>query len=235
MRIIKSLLLLVVVIVIIGFLIPADLRGGWFYHLYGRALDLTGNSAGAVDYYKLSMESMPDEVRFTRAYARALNDIAEETEDEGMYVSAYNVAHDFIRDHEDDPGLWQMYVEEARADWGRGRRNNAKATIDIAVDLRPLEYEALVYQGIIYRDIQPAREAAIQLSIPIFEQAIEVRNGTRTYWAHYELARAYWMLRDEDRALNELEQSLSQFPPRWLREDAERLKQEIQSSGRTER
>jgi tetratricopeptide (TPR) repeat protein len=234
MKVLKSLIALLVVVVVIGLFIPADLRGGWFYYLYGRTLDLTGNSEGAVDAYKMSTESLPDDVRFARMYARALNDVAEETDDEGMYVSAYNFAHEFIDNHENDDGIWQLYIEQARADWGRGRRNNAKAAIDLAVNMRPTDYEALVYQGIIYRDIQPTREQAIRLSIPIFEQAIQVRNQTRTYWAEYELARAWWMVHDETRALNELNQSLSQFPPRWLRDDAERLKQEILSSGRTE-
>jgi len=235
MKILKPLLALIAILVIIGFIIPADLRGGWFYYSYGRMLELTGDQGGASEQYKLAASSMTDNVRFARAYARSLNDLAERTENEGVFVTAYNVAHGFIDDHEHEPGIYQMYIEQARADWGRGRRNNAKAAIDVAVDLRPTDYDALVYQGIIYRDIQPTREQAIRISIPIFEQAIVVRNHTRTYWAHYELAKAWWMVRDEDRALNEIDQCVSQFPPRWIRDGAERLKHEIQSGGRSER
>ena len=127
-----------------------------------------------------------------------------------------------------------LYIELARAEWGKDRKNGAKVAIDKAVNLMPTDYNGLVYQGIIYRDMSK-NNPNIRKSIPIFEQAISVRNSTNTYWAHYELAIAWWKVKDEARALNEVNQALSQFPPRWLRENAERLKHEIQSSGRSER
>jgi hypothetical protein len=99
----------------------------------------------------------------------------------------------------------------------------------------PTDYVALVYQGIIYRDIRPESRDSVFLSVPIFEQAIRVRHHTRTYWAHYELARAYYLMGEEDNALNQLSQAISQYPPRWLKVEAERLRHEIQSSGRSER
>jgi hypothetical protein len=81
--------------------------------------------------------------------------------------------------------------------------------------------------------MHPNERNKIRESIPIFENAIQVRSEKNTYWAHLEMAKAYYMIADEVHALNEINQTLSQFPPRWIRDEAERLKQEIQSSGRT--
>jgi len=235
MRVLKPLLVLIVILIVVALFTPQDIRDGNFFYAYGRVLDALGNSGAAAGAYKTSFEAMPGNIRFVRSYVRALNDIGERTESESHFVTAYDVANQWIEDHEGHDQVWQMHIEKARAEWGKGSRGAAKVSIDTAVELMPTDYYALVCQGIIYRDIQPNNKDAVGRSISIFEQAIEVRHSTRTYWAHFELAKAYWMLRDEARALNELDQAISQFPPRRIRIEAERLKHEIQSSGRSER
>jgi tetratricopeptide (TPR) repeat protein len=235
MKVLKALIFLLVVIVAIAFLVPADKRIGYWGYYYGRALELTGDVNGASDSFKSSTDAMPDDVTFFRAYARSLNDIGEKFDNAGSYQAAYDFVHQWMIDHPDDPEIWQAYIELARAEWGKGRKNPAQIAIDKAVNLKPTDYIALVYQGIIYRDIRPTSVESVRLSIPIFEQALQVRNNTRTYWAEYELGKAWWMIHDEAHALAEIDQALSQFPPRWLREEAERLKHEIESSGRSER
>ncbi len=235
MRILKNMVIAIVILAIIGFVIPADIRSGYFYWSYGRVLELTGNTGGAADAYESAATAIPDSVKFARSFARTMNDLAEQLDDDGVYVEAYTFSREWINDHDNDSGLWQMWVELARAEWGRGRKTQARAAIDNAVDLQPTDYTALVYQGIIYRDQMPENIDMVRRAIPILEHAIAVRNHTRTYWAHYELSRALYMVNDEDGAIREVNQALSQFPPRWLRTEAERFKHEIQSSGRSER
>ena len=235
MKVLKPIIALAVIVAIAYFVTPADLRDGWLYYMYGRMLEVTSTPAKALEAYKTSAEAMPDNIRFNRTYVRALNDVAEETDGQAHYRTAEEYAEEWIDEHSDNSGLWQMYVEYARALWGRGSKSAAKRAIDRAVSLMPTDYIALIYQGIIYRDIRPENRDAVYRAVPIFEQAIQIRRQTRTYWAHYELAKAYWMIDDEERALNELNHAISQFPPRWLRIKAERLKHEIQSSGRSER
>jgi tetratricopeptide (TPR) repeat protein len=235
MKVLKPIIFLVVVAAIAYFFTPPNLRDGWLYYSYGRILDVTNNQPKALNAYKHSADAMPENIRFARTYARTLNDIAEATDSQSYFQTAETYAEDWIEQYSGSMELWQMYVELARAEWGQGSRSAAKYAIDRAVELMPTDYVALVYQGIIYRDIHPENRNSVFLSVPIFEQAIRVRRQTRTYWAHFELAKAYYLMGEEDSALNELNQAISEFPPRWLRIEAERLKHEIQSSGRSER
>jgi tetratricopeptide (TPR) repeat protein len=235
MKAFKNLLIFLVVLIVITFVIPVDLRTGWFNYGMGRVSELTGDTASASDRYLLASESMPDSVTFARSYARALNDLGELTKRKDYYDDAYDVADDWIKDHEDEIEVWQLWIEKARAEWGLESTNAAKISIDTAIKLQPTDYTALVYQGIIYRDLRPNNKDAIRQSIPIFEQAIEVRRQTRTAWARYELAVAYKLIDDHERAINEVNQCLAQFPSRDLREKAERLLHDLQSSGRSER
>lgn len=235
MKALRNLLILLVIIVIIGFVVPGDLRNGYLNYWYGRLLETTGNLGGASQAYENAAGAKPDSATFARAHARSLNDLGEKREDESYFDQAFRVADSWVDENEYHDLVWQLYVEKARAEWGQGKKNAARFSIDKAVELMPTDYTALVYQGIIYRDTRPNNWDAVRRSIPIFEQAISVRRSTRTSWAHYELAVAYWMIRDEPRALNEINQALSQWPPRRLRQKAERLKHEIQSGGRSER
>ncbi len=234
MKVLRNLLIVLVVLAVIAFLIPADIRDGYWGYLCGRGLEMTGDTGGASSSYKGAYEAMPDNVVFAAAYARSQNDLGESLKKDDHFNTAKDVATRWIDAHEDDERVFLMYIELARSEWGRNRKPTAKIAIDKAVDLMPTDYTALVYQGIIYRDYQPGHMDQVRTSIPIFEQAIKVRNSTKTYWAEFELAKAWWLVKDETRALNELDQALSQFPPRWLRLEAERLKHEIQSSGRSE-
>lgn len=232
MKALKPLIVILVILIICTFLLPTDIRDGYYFYLCGRAAELTGNSISALSAYKTASDSMPDNAVFARARARTLNDIAEDTEDDGYYQEAYNFTNGWIDENITHMELWQMYVEKARAEWGLGRKATARISIDEAVRLMPVDYTALIYQGIIYRDIRPLDHNSVRLSIPIFQHAIEIRRRTRTSWAHLELAKAYWMIQDDARALNQIQQTLSEFPPREIKREAERLKIEIQSSGR---
>jgi tetratricopeptide (TPR) repeat protein len=240
MKALRNLFIFLIVIVVIGFFIPVNSRNGWYNYLYGRVIDMTSNDAGkSADAYKRASEAMPENPTFAGAYARTLNDIAsgfhEGDNAERYYNQAYDFANRWIQTHEMVDGVWKLYIEKSRAEWGLGRKTGARSSIEEAVNLMPTDYIALVYQGIIYRDFSPNDKNAIATSIPIFEQAIEVRRETRTSWAHYECAVAYNMLNDEVRALNEIQQALSQWPERTIRQDCERLKNDIQSSGRSNR
>ncbi|MCK4721291.1 hypothetical protein KAU08_11550 [bacterium] len=234
MKTLKGLFFILVIIIIAGILTPMDIRIAYWNYGFASILERTGDPGGAVDHYKLAFEAIPGDVKFIRAYAGMLNDNGDNFSDTNSFQSAFSVSNDWITEYEHHDQVWQIYIERARANWGRGRKPAAKGDIDIAVDLRPTDYTALVYQGIIWRDLQTNRDR-IRESIPVFEQAIRVRNSRNTWWAHFELAKAWYMVNDEVRALNELNQALSQYPPRWLREEAERLKHDIQSSGRSNR
>ncbi len=235
MKVLQNTIIVLTIIIVIALLIPGDLRAGYWFYLYGKTLETTGDTGGASISYKNATEAMPDNVKFVRAYTRSLNDIGEMREEESYFETAEDIADNWIDLHESHDQVYQIYIELARAQWGRGRKTNAKASINRAVVLMPTSYDALVYQGIILRDIHPRNKESVRKSIPVFEQAIRVRNFTQTWWANYELAKAWWMIDDEGNALIQVNQALGQFPPRWLRDDAERLKHEIQSSGRSER
>jgi tetratricopeptide (TPR) repeat protein len=241
MRALRNLIVLLIVIVVIGFFIPLDLRNGYFFYWYGRITELTGNDTGrAAALYKQASGAMEANATFARAYARALNDIANgfdrgSTNAEKYYNDALDFCDRWIEEYEASDDIWMLYVEKSRAEWGLGRKNAARVSIDKAVDIMPTDYVALVYQGIIWRDFSPNDKDAIAASVRVFEQAISVRNETRASWAHYELAVAYKMINDEVRALNEIQQCLAQWPDRKLRQNAERLKHEVESSGRTNR
>ncbi len=233
MKTLKGLFFILVIIVIAGILTPMDIRIAYWNYGFASILERTGDPGEAVDHYKLAFEAIPGDVKFIRAYARMLNDNGDDLSDTNSFETAYTVSNNWITDYEHHHQVWQIYIERARANWGRGRKPAAKGDIDIAVDLRPTDYTALVYQGIIWRDLQTNRDR-IRESIPVFEQAIRLRNQNN-WWAHFELAKAWYMVNDEVRALNEINQALSQYPPRWLREEAERLRHDIQSSGRSNR
>lgn len=233
MKVLQGTLVFLVIFVVAALLIPVDLRTAYWNYGYAWVQQKTGDPYGAADHLKSAFEALPDDVLFARAYVSQLNDNGKNFSEVSAYEEAFRVSDNWINDHETDSDVWQMYVERARANWGRARMPAAKTDIDKAVDLRPGDYVALVYQGIIYRDMHPNERNRVRESIPIFEQAIQIRNEKNTYWAHYELARAHYMIGDDVRALNEVNQCLSQFPPRWMRDEAERLKHEIQSSGRT--
>ena len=241
MKALRNLFILLVVIVIVGVVVPNDIRTGYLTYWYGRIIDTTSGDIGkAAAWYHRATDAMPGNATFARAYASSLNDMAdgfpEDSENKtDYYLKALEFAKGWIEANEGSPEVWQLLVEQARAEWGLGRKNSAKVAIDEAVELMPTDYIALVYQGIIWRDMQPDNRNMVAKSIPIFEQAIQVRRESRTSWAHYELAVAYNMLKDEARALNELEQALAQWPPRELRFKIERLKHHIQSSGRSTR
>jgi tetratricopeptide (TPR) repeat protein len=239
MKALRNLLIFLVLIIVVGFFVPADLRNGYLYYWYGSAVDSTSGDVGkAADAYKQASGAMPANPIFARAYARALNDIAEGLSgatQEQYYGQAYDFSHKWIEEHKDADGVWQLWVEEARGEWGQGKKAAAKHSIDTAVDLMPTDYTALVYQGIIWRDQMPGDKKMVDDSIPVFEQAIEVRRETRTAWAHYELAVAYKMIKDENRALAELAQATAQWPDRALRTKIERLKHELESGGRSEK
>lgn len=233
MKVLQGTLVFLIIIVIAAFLIPTDIRTAYWHYSYASIIQKTGDPHGAADHFKDAMEALPEDILFVRAYASQLNDNGKNFSDVEAFEEAFRVANNWINEHENDEQVWQMYIERSRANWGRGRMPAAKGDIDTAVDMRPSDYMALVYQGIIYRDMHPNEKNKIRESIPIFEQAIQLRNQKNTWWAHYELAKAWYMVADDVRALNEVNQALSQFPPRWLRDEAERLKHEIQSSGRT--
>jgi tetratricopeptide (TPR) repeat protein len=241
MKALRNLIILLVIIVAISFFIPPDLRSGYFFYWYGRVTELTSRDTGkAAAMYKQSTDAMKGKALFARAYARALNDIATNFENgtplaEKYYTDALNFCNTWIEAQGEGGDGWMVYVEKARAEWGLGRKNVAKQSIDKAVELMPTDYIALVYQGIIWRDFSPHDRISVAASMPIFEQAIEIRNETRASWAHYELAVAYKMINDEVRALGEIQQALAQWPDRELRNKAERLKHEIESSGRSNR
>jgi tetratricopeptide (TPR) repeat protein len=235
MKALRNLLILLAIIVVIGFVVPGGVRNGYLNYWYGRLLEMKGDLGGASQAYENASDAMVDNATFARAQVRTLNDLGEEKEETSYFDDAFKVADSWIKDHENHEQVWQLYVEKARAEWGQGKKNVARFSIDKAVELMPTDYVALVYQGIIYRDTRPDNRESVRRSIPIFEQAIAVRRETRTAWAHYELAVAFWMVRDEQGALNEINQTLSQWPPRWLRQKAERLKHQIQSGGRSER
>lgn len=235
MKALKGLLIFLVILIAVGLLIPVKFRIAYTSYSIGRIQEMTGNSTGASVNYRTATQAMPKEVMFARIYARSLNDLGEKTGNGDYFDQAARFTETWIIDHEGNPDVWQIIVEKARALWGQGRKPAAKEAIEQAVSLNPTSYEALVYEGIMFRDIHPENPDTVRTSIPIFEQAIEIRRRTNTDWAQYELAVAFWMIRDEEQALNHVEQCLSQFPPRDLKERAERLKHEIQSSGRSER
>jgi len=240
MKALRNLLILLGLIVVAGFFVPVDIRNGYIYYWYGDIVNMTGDTGKAAAMFKDASEAMPASATFARAYVRALNDIAlgfqpGDSNSEQYYTQAYNFAKEWLEKNDKSEGAWGVLVERARAEWGLGRKNVAKGTIDLAVNKMPTDYEALVYQGIMHRDISPGDRNSVAASIPIFEQALEVRRETRTAWAHYEMAVAYRMINDENRALAEIDQCLAQWPDRALRIKAERLKNEIQSSGRTNR
>jgi len=230
MKIIRNLIIVIVILAAIGYFVPI---GYWSFGL-GKYHEMTGNTSDAYQAYKTAAAETPENVSFVRAYARSVNDLAVERDDEDLYMEAYRVTEEWLGDNQHHNSRHLILIELARAEWGRDRKHNAKVAIDEAVEFAPTNYDALVYQGIIYRDSWNTKQK-IQLSIPIFENALQARNFRNTYWAELELARAWWMIGDETRALLEIEQALSQFPPRAIRDDAERLKHEIQSSGRSER
>ena len=235
MKFLKSLIILLVIVIIVGLILPMDLRSGYFNYSLGRISELTGKTGQAVERYGFATGAMPDSVLFARAYLRALNDLGEMRDNDDDFSTALAYADKWIDEHEGDFDAWQIWIEKARAEWGKGVKNAGKVSIDKAVSLNPTDYTALVYQGIIYRDYRPNIKNEVRLSIPIFQQAIELRHYTRTYWAHIELAKAFKMVNDETGAIVELNQCLSQYPPRKVKMEAERLKNEIQSSGRSER
>jgi tetratricopeptide (TPR) repeat protein len=232
MRVLRNLLILLGILVVVAFFVPPEIRDGYYYLFWGKIVEMTGDTAGAAESFKTSSEAAPENPLFARHRARALNDLAEATESEEKYQEAFDFTGAWIDAHEFDPGVWQLHIERARAEWGLGRKNPARTSIDKAVDLRPTDYTALVYQGIMHRDYRPDDRNLVATAIPIFEQAIQVRRQSRTSWAHLELAKTYWMLGDENNALNQVSQTIAQFPPRDIRDEAERLRTEIQSSGR---
>ena len=241
MKALRNLIIFLALIVIAGFLIPVDLRNGYFFFYYGQIVQSTsGDTGSAAAAFKDSSAAMPSNGVFARSYARSLNDIADGFETgsantEDYYSQALEFADTWLEKNEKNKDEWQLLVEKARAEWGLGRKGAAKVSIDKAVNLRPTDYVALVYQGIIWRDMQPNDKNAIGRCVSVFEQAISVRKETRTSWAHYELAVAYKMMNSTDRAFNEVNQGLAQWPSRDLRDKLERLKHDIESSGRSER
>ncbi|MCX6646842.1 MAG: hypothetical protein NTY09_10905 [bacterium] len=233
MKVIQSALVFLIIVVIAALLVPYNLRVAYWNYGAAWVQQHTGDPNGAADHFKYAFEALPDDVVFARAYVSQLNDNGKNFSQTVSFEEAYRISNNWINEHPDDPQVWQMYIERARSYYGRNRFAEAKTDIDKAVNIEPGDYIALVYQGIIYRDMHPNERNKIRESIPIFENAIQVRAEKNTYWAHFEMAKAYYMIADEDHALNEINQTLSQFPPRWLRDEAERLKHEIQSSGRT--
>jgi len=233
MKALKALFGLLVVIIIIGVAVPIDFRSGYFAYYSGRFAESRANLGGAVQHYKTAHLAMADNAHFFRAYTRALNDLAEFTDDQSDFVEAEALCEEWLDENEGSPDEWMIKVQLARAYWGQGSKNAGKAEIDAAISLMPTDYDALVYQGIMWRDTATDPNK-IALSIPIFESAVAARRSTRCAWAHYEKAIAFWKLKNERKALNSIAQALSQFPPRELRNDAERLKAEIQSGGRSE-
>ncbi|HDS30228.1 MAG TPA: hypothetical protein ENN67_04205 [Firmicutes bacterium] len=233
MRALRNLLIFLAILVVIGFILPAEFRDGYYFYYAGRLAETTGNIAGAVEAYKTSSEANQDSALFARARARALNDLAESTKSTSKYNEAFRFCTEWIEKHEFDPGVWMLYIERARAEWGIDRKHLALQTIKKALDINPTDYIALVYHGIMIRDFRPGDIESIQSSIPIFEQAVKVRRHSRTYWAHLEQAKAFWMLKDENNALIQINQALAQYPPRDIKDEAERLRTEIQSSGRS--
>jgi len=230
MKAFRNIIIIILVIGIVVYFLP----GGYFSYFVGKYFELTGNKGSALEWYQTAYEEAPENAGYIRAYARSINDLAEEREDAKLFMDAWKITDKWVKENSNHDVRDLILIELARAEWGRGRKQQARVAIDEAVDLSPTNYEALVYQGIIYRDTWTSREN-IRQSIPIFEQALQVRNNKSTYWAELELAKAWWKLGDETHALAELDQALSQFPPRWVRVEAERLKHEIQSSGRSER
>jgi tetratricopeptide (TPR) repeat protein len=240
MKALRNLIIFLVIIVAAGFLIPVDLRNGYFFNYYGQIIEATSNDLGAAAAaYKDSSAAMPSNGKFARAYVRAINDIGSGAEAAGnsekYYSEALQAAEDWLAANKGNKDEWQLLVEQARAEWGLGKKNAAKVSIDKAVNIRPTDYTALVYQGIIWRDMQPHDNKEIGKCVSVFNQAIEVRKETRTAWAHYELAVAYRMMRDDNASFNEVNQALAQWPDRALREKLERLKHDIESSGRSEK
>lgn len=241
MRVLRNLLILLVLIVIAGFFVPANIRNGYAFFWYGQFTEAVSNDLGkAAAAYKSAHTAWPENARFAREYAATLNDIGTgftsgSGNAEQYFQQALEFANEWVGAHEGDAQIWQLLVEKARAEWGLGRRNAARVSIDNAVDLMPTDYVALVYQGIIWRDINPRDRTQISRAIAVFEQAIQIRREQRTAWAHYEMAVAYKMLNDEVRALNECQQALAQWPDRDLRAKIERLKHELESGGRTNR
>jgi hypothetical protein len=233
MKFLTRTLIFLAIILVAALLVPADLRTAYWHYGYATIIQKTGDPHGAADHFKAAFETLPDDILFARAYVSQLNDNGENFSEVSSFDEAYRISNNWITDYENDPEVWQMYVERARANWGRDRKPSAKSDIDKAVDLRPGDYIALVYQGIIWRDLNPQNLDGVRKAIQIFEQAIQVRNQKNTYWADLECAKAWYMVGDEGRALSEIDQAISQFPPRWIRDEALNLKHEIQSSGRT--
>jgi len=239
MKVLKPIIALVVIlgiaVAVIYYISP-----GYIPYLYGKAVYKIGDKGKALLAFESARNAEPDKVTFARAYASTLNDLGSDLEDPSYYSRAYDYTHDWIEEHDTELELWQMYVEEARAQFGLGNQSSAKIAIDRATELMPTDYEALVYKAVIYRDMAVSPNGQVNRNamdrvIGMFEQAIEIRNFTQTWWAHYELALAFKYIGDETRALNQVNQCLSQFPPRWMKLKAERLKADIQSSGRSER
>jgi tetratricopeptide (TPR) repeat protein len=233
MKVLQSALVFLIIVVIAALLVPMDLRTAYWNYGAAWVQQHTGDPNGAVDHFKYAFEALPDDVTFARAYLSQLNDNGKNFNQTVSFAEAERVATNWINDHPDDPQVWQIYIERARSFYGRNRFAEAKTDIDKAVNLEPGDYIALIYKGIIYRDMHPNDRNRIREAIPFFETAIQIRSEKNTYWAHFEMAKAYNMIGDDVHALNEVNQTLSQFPPRWLRDEAERLKNDIQSSGRT--
>lgn len=240
MKALRNLLIFLVILGIAGFFMPVNLRNGYFHYFYGRIVEQSsGNLGKAVASYKLATEAMPENPTFVRAYLRSLNDLGVSLNDpenaRTHFMTALRFAEDWLKKHEFSNGKWQVLIEKARAEWGLDRKTSAKVSIDSAVKLMPTDYTALVYQGIIYRDISPNNRNDLAVALNIFEQALAVKRETNAYWAHFEMAKTYLLMKDEVSALNELNQALAQWPPRKMRQDIERLKNQIQSSGRSEK
>jgi tetratricopeptide (TPR) repeat protein len=239
MKIIKNLFIFLIVLVVIGFFIPPDLRNGYINYYYGSIVTSTSSDLGQAEMaFDTATKAQPNNVKFARAYARNLNNMGDVlgkgSPAEQYFGKALDFSKAWIDAHESDPDIWNLYVEKARAEWGLGRKEPAKESIDKAVDLAPTDYEALVYQGIIWRDLAGKDRNAMSKAVNVFEQAISVRNEQRTSWAHYELAVGFYTIKDETNALNEVNQALAQWPDRKLKQKIERLKHDIESGGRSE-
>ncbi|MFH1675989.1 MAG: tetratricopeptide repeat protein [bacterium] len=235
MKGLKNLLIFVVVVVIILVLIPPGIRNGYFNYYLGKYYEMTGDTGNAANYFEEAHKELPESPTFVAAWARVLNDLGVMNGKKEYYDRADEAAHDWLEEHGKETKSYVVWIEQSRAEWGQERKLNAKQSIDSAIDLMPTSYNALVYQGIIIRDMNPKNREGARQSIPVFEQAIEVKNHMRTAWAQYELAVAWDIVGNEGKALNALEQALSQYPPRDLRDKSELLKNKISSGGRSEK
>ena len=235
MKGLKNLLITIVVIVVILILIPAGIRNGYYDYFMGKYFEMTGDIGNAANYFEEAHKELPDNPKFAAAWPRALNDLGVMNGKKEYYDKAYEAAHDWLEVHGKETNSYVVWIEQSRAEWGQERKLNARQSINEAIDLMPTSYEALVYQAIIIRDTNTKNKEGARQSIPVFEEAIEVKNHMRTSWAQYELAVAWDIVGNEGKALNALEQALSQYPPRDLRDKCELLKNKISSGGRSEK